>query len=69
MTNGDRVVEYMSLSASVSALSGGGAGCSCDVSCDLSSGTKIASWTRDGWATQKDIYAPVYSQPFDFDSS
>lgn len=43
-------------------------GCSCDVSCELSSGTKIASWTHDGWVTQKDIYAPpVYSQPFDFD--
>lgn len=69
-TNGDRVLEYMSLSASISALSalsGGGAGCSCDVSCDLSAGTKVASWTKDGWETHKDIYVPVYPAPFDFD--
>ena len=33
-------------------------GCSCEMSAELTSGTKIGSFTNDGWQTQVDLYAP-----------
>jgi len=44
------------LAGQISGLSGGS--CSCEMSADLSDGTKIGSFTNDGWQTQVDLYAP-----------
>ena len=54
--------EHSLIYASVSGLQelldgGGGGGCSCDLVPTLSSGTKIADWTKDG-TTFTSIYSP-----------
>lgn len=52
---GEGTLHYASLSAVLSALSGEGGGCDCELEQVLTSGTKIARWTPDGqnWT---DIY-------------
>lgn len=63
----DGTLKYASLSSILSTLSseisgGGGGGCSCDLTAYLTSGTKIADWTKDG-VNIVEIYAPSGGGP------